>query len=76
MRTVRLMMTVSMNSQTGFKTFPPRRLDSDYGKRGNISDAKFKRMVNPGTFKEVQRSIFWEVTAEECGVTGTVENIS
>lgn len=33
-------------------------------------------MVNHGTFKEVQRNSPWEVTAEECVVTGSVENIS
>lgn len=58
------------------ESFPLERHDNEQGKRNRISEAKFKYMVTHGTLNEVQRSKPWEVIAEECGVTASLENIS
>ena len=58
------------------QSFPLSRHDSEQGKRSEIPKAKFKYMVTHGTLNEVQRSKPWEVIAEECGVTASVEDIS
>lgn len=43
---------------------------------GKIPQAKLEYMITHGTRNEVQRSKPWEVIAEECGVTASLEDIS
>lgn len=58
------------------QSFPLRRSDSEQGKRSKIPKAKFKYMVTHGRLNEAQRRKPWEVIAEECGVTASLEDIS
>lgn len=57
------------------QSFPLGRSDSEQGKRSKIPKAKFKYMVTHGRLNEAQRRKPWEVIAEECGVTASLEDI-